>query len=99
MCILAGYTALLPWFVCLANGNPVTKEVLSTGWSPVLAAMAISSVGGLILDYTVATYKGIAVFQVRSPPCSFRPPASKSMGSRVIISSPIGKEKLCRVAK
>lgn len=63
VCILAGYTALLPWFVCLANGNPVTKEVLSTGWSPVLAAMAISSVGGLILDYTVATYKGIAVFQ------------------------------------
>ena len=49
--------------MCVANGNPVTKEVLSSGWSPVLAAMGISSLGGLILDYTVATYKGIAVFQ------------------------------------
>ena len=57
------YLALLPWLGCVAGSNPLTREVLSTGWSPVLAAMCISSMGGVVLDYTVSAYKGIAVFQ------------------------------------
>ena len=75
--------ALLPWLICVASSNALTREVLYTGWSPVLAAMTISrsifcvlvqinlnlffiliySLGGVILDFTVSAYKGIAVFQ------------------------------------
>ncbi|XP_066598302.1 solute carrier family 41 member 1-like [Prorops nasuta] len=48
----------------VAYRNPFTKEVLDHGWLPVISAMLISSVGGLILDYTISSYKGIAVFQL-----------------------------------
>lgn len=61
--IIIVYLASLPWFIWVANKNPLTREVLQTGWVPVLSAMGISSMGGLILDYTVSAYKGIAVFQ------------------------------------
>jgi solute carrier family 41 len=40
-----------------------TRPILSSGWSPVLLAMLVSSGGGLILDYAVTVYPGIAVFQ------------------------------------
>ncbi|MEE6493575.1 hypothetical protein FKM82_016892 [Ascaphus truei] len=62
VCLL--FMALLPlWFV-IARRNPATREVLATGWEPVVVAMAISSVGGLILDKTVSdpNFAGIAVF-------------------------------------
>ncbi|XP_020285388.1 solute carrier family 41 member 1-like [Pseudomyrmex gracilis] len=48
----------------IAARNPFTKEVLDYGWTPVISAMLISSLGGLILDYTISSYKGIAVFQL-----------------------------------
>ncbi|XP_012528561.2 solute carrier family 41 member 1 [Monomorium pharaonis] len=48
----------------IAAKNPFTKEVLDYGWVPVISAMLISSLGGLILDYTISSYKGIAVFQL-----------------------------------
>lgn len=41
-CILAAYMASVPWLICVASSHPLTKEVLYTGWSPVLAAMTIS---------------------------------------------------------
>ncbi|XP_068125653.1 solute carrier family 41 member 1 [Hyperolius riggenbachi] len=62
VCVL--FIILLPiWFV-IARNNPASKEVLSSGWEPVIVAMAISSVGGLILDKTVSdpNFAGIAVF-------------------------------------
>ncbi|EFX82802.1 hypothetical protein DAPPUDRAFT_302359 [Daphnia pulex] len=62
-CILCAFIALLPWLICVASSNSLTREVLSSGWSPVLAAMTISSMGGIILDCTVKAYNGIAVFQ------------------------------------
>ena len=37
--------------------------VIASGWTPVLIAMSISSMGGLILDKAVTKFKGIAVFQ------------------------------------
>ncbi|XP_066997122.1 solute carrier family 41 member 1 [Anabrus simplex] len=58
--IFVGLTPLWAW---LAASNKYTKEVLTTGWTPVIMAMLISSIGGLILDFTVANFKGIAVFQ------------------------------------
>lgn len=58
-CILA-----TPFWAYIAARNPFTKEVLDYGWSPVISAMLISSIGGLILDFTISSYKGIAVFQL-----------------------------------
>ncbi|KAM4699994.1 solute carrier family 41 member 1 [Discoglossus pictus] len=62
VCVL--FICLLPiWFV-IARKNPATREVLATGWEPVIIAMAISSVGGLILDKTMSdpNFAGMAVF-------------------------------------
>ncbi|XP_008544237.1 solute carrier family 41 member 1 [Microplitis demolitor] len=58
-CLLA-----TPVWGYIAARNPFTKEVLNYGWSPVISAMLISSIGGLILDFTISNYKGIAVFQL-----------------------------------
>lgn len=55
---------LVPVWAWIANRNQYTHEVLFCGWTPVIAAMLISSAGGLILDYTVSQYKGVAVFQL-----------------------------------
>lgn len=55
---------LAPVWAWVANRNQYTHEVLFCGWTPVIAAMLISSAGGLILDYTVSQYKGVAVFQL-----------------------------------
>ena len=55
---------LIPFWAWLASKNEYSREVLDTGWSPIITAMVISSTGGLILDYTVSKYKGIAVFQL-----------------------------------
>ncbi|KAA8593255.1 hypothetical protein FQN60_009371 [Etheostoma spectabile] len=48
----------------LARRIPSTRELLYSGWEPVIIAMAISSVGGLILDKTVTNpnFAGMAVF-------------------------------------
>jgi solute carrier family 41 len=55
--------ALIPVFTLVAHSNPFTRDVLYYGWSPVISAMAISSVGGIILDFAVSRFSGIAVFQ------------------------------------
>ncbi|KAJ8265117.1 hypothetical protein COCON_G00142160 [Conger conger] len=51
------------WFL-IARRVPSTREVLYTGWEPVIIAMAISSIGGLILDNTMTNpnFAGMAVF-------------------------------------
>lgn len=55
---------VIPFWAWIAGKNPSTQEVLSNGWTPVISAMLISSLGGLILDFTVSKYKGVAVFQL-----------------------------------
>uniref|UniRef100_A0A8C5LQI6 Solute carrier family 41 member n=1 Tax=Leptobrachium leishanense TaxID=445787 RepID=A0A8C5LQI6_9ANUR len=62
VCVL--FISLLPIWVVIARKNPATREVLATGWEPVIIAMAISSVGGLILGKTVSdpNFAGMAVF-------------------------------------
>ncbi|KAM8976829.1 solute carrier family 41 member 1 isoform 2-T2 [Pelodytes ibericus] len=62
VCVL--FIALLPIWIVIARRNPATREVLASGWEPVIIAMAISSVGGLILDKTVSNpnFAGMAVF-------------------------------------
>lgn len=60
--ISLGFFLILPLWVYITHTNTFTHDVLYTGWTPVLSAMVISSTGGLILDYAVAKYRGIAVF-------------------------------------
>lgn len=40
--VCAFFVALLPVWVVLARRSPATKEVLYSGWEPVIIAMAIS---------------------------------------------------------
>lgn len=61
--IIAGYILAIPLWVWIAKKNLQTREVLYHGWTPVMGAMLISSVGGLILDFMVSRFEGIAVFQ------------------------------------
>ncbi|XP_076862648.1 solute carrier family 41 member 1 [Brachyhypopomus gauderio] len=58
------FVALTPIWILIARKTPSTREVLYSGWEPVIIAMAISSVGGLILDKTVSNpnFAGMAVF-------------------------------------
>ncbi|KZC12518.1 PREDICTED: solute carrier family 41 member 1-like [Dufourea novaeangliae] len=61
---IAFHIVATPFWGYIAARNPFTKEILDYGWAPVICAMLISSAGGLILDYTISNYKGIAVFQL-----------------------------------
>ncbi|XP_067908276.1 solute carrier family 41 member 1-like isoform X2 [Heterodontus francisci] len=58
------FIAMIPLWVLIARRSPQIQEVLKSGWQPVLVAMTISSVGGLILDKTVTIphFDGMAVF-------------------------------------
>ncbi|XP_022601327.1 solute carrier family 41 member 3 isoform X3 [Seriola dumerili] len=54
---------LIPAWVIIACRSPPVREVLRSGWQPVILAMSISSIGGLILDKTVSNpdFEGMAV--------------------------------------
>uniref|UniRef100_UPI00398E7F11 solute carrier family 41 member 1 isoform X2 n=1 Tax=Pristiophorus japonicus TaxID=55135 RepID=UPI00398E7F11 len=58
------FIAMIPLWVVIARRSPQIREVLKSGWQPVLVAMTISSAGGLILDRTVTNpyFEGMAVF-------------------------------------
>lgn len=61
--LLVIFLGLVPLWCVISHRNSYVNEVLYNGWSPVIGAMIISSIGGVILDSTVTTYDGIAVFQ------------------------------------
>ncbi|CAC5381821.1 SLC41A [Mytilus coruscus] len=61
--IIVLFLALAPVWIYISLKNKYSNEAIREGWTPVLSAMVISSVGGLILDFTVGNYHGIAVFQ------------------------------------
>uniref|UniRef100_A0A8C9VC10 Solute carrier family 41 member n=1 Tax=Scleropages formosus TaxID=113540 RepID=A0A8C9VC10_SCLFO len=58
------FLVLIPLWVVIARRSPPIREVLRSGWQPVIIAMSISSIGGLILDKTVSNpkFEGMAVF-------------------------------------
>ncbi|KAM6468604.1 solute carrier family 41 member 3 isoform 1-T1 [Liasis olivaceus] len=62
--ICAIFILLIPLWIAIARQSPPIAEVLKAGWQPVIIAMAISSLGGLILDKTITNpnFEGIAVF-------------------------------------
>uniref|UniRef100_A0A3B1JSX8 Solute carrier family 41 member n=1 Tax=Astyanax mexicanus TaxID=7994 RepID=A0A3B1JSX8_ASTMX len=58
------FLLLIPLWVVIARRSLQIREVLRSGWQPVIVAMSISSFGGLILDKTVSdpNFEGMAVF-------------------------------------
>ncbi|XP_069085110.1 solute carrier family 41 member 2 isoform X2 [Pleurodeles waltl] len=60
----AFFLVLTPIWVVVASKHPATRIVLHSGWEPVITAMLISSIGGLILDTTVSdpNLVGIVVY-------------------------------------
>ncbi|CAB3233246.1 unnamed protein product [Arctia plantaginis] len=60
MCV---YYCLLPMWVFVVYRNKYTKKVLTSGWTPVISALFISGIGGIVLDQAVDHYQGYAVFQ------------------------------------
>ncbi|XP_007424417.1 solute carrier family 41 member 2 isoform X1 [Python bivittatus] len=60
----AFFLALTPMWIIIAAKHPATRTVLHSGWEPVITAMIISSIGGLILDTTVSdpNLVGIVVY-------------------------------------
>ncbi|KAJ6645691.1 Solute carrier family 41 member 2 [Pseudolycoriella hygida] len=61
--ILSIYMCLLPfWIICVIY-NKYTKPILKSGWVPVLSALFISGLGGLVLDRAVKVFTGFVVFQ------------------------------------
>ncbi|XP_049301230.1 solute carrier family 41 member 1 isoform X3 [Anopheles funestus] len=61
--MVAVYVFLLPFWMLLVYRNKYTRSVLSTGWVPVLSALFISGMGGLVLDKAVGIFNGFVVFQ------------------------------------
>ncbi|XP_074863894.1 solute carrier family 41 member 2 [Carettochelys insculpta] len=60
----AFFLALTPIWIVISAKHPATRTVLYSGWEPVITAMVISSIGGLILDTTVSdpNLAGIVVY-------------------------------------
>merc|ERR1719186_487546 len=60
---LLGYVVVTPFCWAKARDNEDTREILYIGWTPVLSAMVISSMGGKILNKVIIKFPDIAVFQ------------------------------------
>ncbi|XP_033608028.1 solute carrier family 41 member 1 isoform X1 [Cryptotermes secundus] len=57
------YLLLLPFWIYIVLNNEYTRPVLTSGWVPVLSALIISGLGGLVLDNVVDLYSSFVVFQ------------------------------------
>lgn len=57
------YYLLLPIWIFIVWRNKYTKKVLTAGWTPVISALFISGVGGIVLDQAVDHFRGYEVFQ------------------------------------
>ena len=61
--LMVFYLIVAPICFGLILRTNVTKEVLVNGWTPVLAAMMISSGGGKILSSVISKFPDIAAYQ------------------------------------
>jgi len=61
--IILLYTLIALYCQRISALNKETKEILKNGWTPVLSAMVISSLGGAILNQAIEEYPNIAMFQ------------------------------------
>lgn len=60
--VLTYLLVFLPFWVFIVIRNEYTRPILTSGWTPVLVALAISSTGGLVLDEAVGEFSGFEVF-------------------------------------
>ncbi|XP_008551934.1 solute carrier family 41 member 3 [Microplitis demolitor] len=60
--VIIGYLLILPIWIWIVLKNKYTKKVLTSGWTPVLSALFISGLGGLVLS-KAADVPGFSVFQ------------------------------------
>ncbi|XP_040894300.1 solute carrier family 41 member 2 isoform X2 [Toxotes jaculatrix] len=58
------FLCLIPLWVVISSKHPASNILLRTGWEPIITAMVISSIGGLILDKSVSdpNLAGIIVY-------------------------------------
>ncbi|KAL1918444.1 uncharacterized protein VTP21DRAFT_3104 [Calcarisporiella thermophila] len=56
--VLVFFVPILAWLV---YRNKYVRNLLTVGWTPILVAMAISSMAGLVLERFVAEYMGLAL--------------------------------------
>ncbi|XP_068595970.1 solute carrier family 41 member 2-like [Brachionichthys hirsutus] len=58
------FLSLIPLWIILTSKHPATVILLRTGWEPIITAMLVSSIGGVILDKTVSdpNLAGIIVY-------------------------------------
>ncbi|KAJ8249984.1 hypothetical protein COCON_G00232000 [Conger conger] len=58
------FLSLTPVCIVISSKHPASRTLLYSGWEPVITAMVISSIGGLILDKTVSdpNLAGIVVY-------------------------------------
>ncbi|XP_046835457.1 solute carrier family 41 member 3-like isoform X1 [Vespa crabro] len=61
--VIICYLLFLPFWIYVVMKNKYTRNVLTSGWVPVLSALFISGLGGLILNEVVDKFKGFVVFQ------------------------------------
>lgn len=57
------FLILVPVWGYLSYKNSYVKQVLYSGWIPVIMAVVITSVGGYILELSVSEFEGITIFQ------------------------------------
>ncbi|XP_026219064.1 solute carrier family 41 member 2 [Anabas testudineus] len=62
--VWAFFMCLTPLWIVISSKHPASRTLLYSGWEPVIIAMLISSIGGLILDKTVSdpNLAGIVVY-------------------------------------
>ncbi|PWA20017.1 hypothetical protein CCH79_00016084 [Gambusia affinis] len=62
--VCAFFMCLTPLWIVISSKHPASRTLLYSGWEPVITAMVISSIGGLILDKTVSdpNLAGIVVY-------------------------------------
>ncbi|KAM9824358.1 solute carrier family 41 member 2 [Neosynchiropus ocellatus] len=62
--VCAFFMCLTPLWIIVSSKHPASRTLLYSGWEPVITAMLISSIGGLILDKTVSdpNLAGIVVY-------------------------------------
>uniref|UniRef100_A0A8C5FU51 Solute carrier family 41 member n=1 Tax=Gadus morhua TaxID=8049 RepID=A0A8C5FU51_GADMO len=62
--VCAFFLSLTPLWMVISSKHPASRQLLYSGWEPVITAMVISSIGGLILDKTVSdpNLAGIVVY-------------------------------------
>ncbi|XP_014211175.1 solute carrier family 41 member 1 [Copidosoma floridanum] len=61
--IVSAFLVMLPIWIIIVLKNKYTRNVLTSGWIPVITALFISGLGGLILDKAVDSLNGFVIFQ------------------------------------